>query len=917
MSTERDLVRVSLEVNGHKHRLALPAKETLLETLRERLSLRGTKNGCGEGICGSCTVLVDGRARRACVARTTELSGAKITTIEGLAPGGQLHPLQEAFIQEGAVGCGFCTPGMLMVALALLRADPSPSEGRIKRALQPNLCRCLGYWPILRAIQRAAGQKVQRRCRAQGRTGSLRLIGCSVPRIDAVEKVTGQAVFADDLVVPDMLCAATVRSTCPHARLLDIDASAALGLPGVVAVLTARDIPGENSFGKTVADQPILADDLISYYGQPVALVAANSMELARAAAEKVVVTCELLPPVLMEDTFEAGKPEHVLHHIHISQGDIRAGFERAAVTVEETFRTQRTDPLFLEPPAGVAQVDPQGHLLLHTACQHPYGVQRQIARALAIDEDRVRLLQTTCGGAFGGKVEASVQIHLALLAWRLRCSVKMVYTRAETFLSAVKRHPMLMKYRAAADSRGRLTAMQVTLLADTGAFETSGKAVLFNACHQATGPYRLPNVEVDGYLLRTNTIPSGAQRGFGVPQVAFAHESIMDMLAIELGLGPEEIRQRNLLVSGCRLAGGQRLNGAVPAGDTFRAVCADRPGRLRECFHGTGVAVGLKSVGYSGGVENVARAEVRVGPDGRVAIRTGGLEMGQGAVTILAQIAAEELELEVGQVEVVPIDTSDQLDSGSTEASRLTLSTGQALLQALGCLKGMILGEAADFLATEAWQLSLASGEVRVRGTDRAVSLAELSRHLAAKGRCLEARGQVAFSVPGRSRGPDGEPVFAVDLSFCAARAEVAVDPETGKPRVLSVTLAQDVGRALNPLNVQAQMESGVVMGLGFAQTEEFALEGGVPSSVKLGSYRVPRCRDLPAIRSVLIEQPGEVGPYGAKGIGELPVIPVAAAVANAIYDAVGFRVTELPIARSRLRAFMERKAAREARGD
>lgn len=474
MESQQGQVEISLAVNNRVITLTLPAEETLLFTLRERLSLKGTKNGCDEGVCGSCTILVDGRAMRACKLKTAQLDGAKVTTIEGVAQSSQLHPIQDAFIREGAIGCGFCTPGMVMAALALLETDPRPSEEQIKRALQPNLCRCVGYWPIVRAIRRVTGQPVERHYHAVGQVPSMRVVGQDVPRVDAVEKVTGQAVFADDLDFPDMLYAATVRSAHPYARIRGVDPSSALSLPDVVTVLTARDIPGENAHGKTVADQPILAADAVSYYGQPIALVAAQSLDVARQAAEQVVVDYDPLLPVLTAEEALSLGGANILHQAEVSRGDTRRGFEEAAVVVEDVFRTQRTDPLFLEPPAGVARIDAQEQLVLHAACQYPYGIRRQIARALAIGEDQVRVLQTTCGGAFGGKVEASVHLHLALLAWRLRRPVKMVYTRQETFLGTVKRHPMIMRYRVGADADGKLTAMEIRILADTGAFETS-----------------------------------------------------------------------------------------------------------------------------------------------------------------------------------------------------------------------------------------------------------------------------------------------------------------------------------------------------------------------------------------------------------------------------------------------------------
>lgn len=899
-SRTHDEVMVHFALNGEPVEVMTSGSTSLLELLRGDFHLTGTKRGCEEGVCGVCNVMVDGKSRRACRVMPSQLQGATVTTIEGVALPDRMGPIQSAFVEEGAVGCGFCTPGMVMAAHALLAADPCPSEKRIKEELQPILCRCVGYWPVIRAIRRAAGMAPEPPQRILGNADRLRIVGSSTKRPDAIDKITGAALFADDLTLPGLVYVSTVRSPYPSARIRGIDASSALHCPGVLAVVTAADIPGRNSFGKTVQDQPVLAADLVAYCGQPVALVAAENLDAARAATSLVEVQYEPLPPVLaIQDPLSEAGSTRVLDTLVITRGNVTDGFRAASVVVEETFHTQRTDSLFLEPPAGVGSIDPEGRIVLYVACQDPYGIRRQICAVLSVPEDRIRIVQPVCGGAFGGRVEATLQIHLALAVWKLQRNVKMVYTRSETFLAAVKRHPMSLTYRAGADASGRLTAMRIKILADTGAFETSGKAVLSNACHHAPGPYELKNVHVEGYLCRTNNTPSGAQRGFGVPQVAFCHEAIMDILASKLGISPWEIRERNLLGRGSRLASGQRLTGSVPVRHLLETVRPRTPHLAPEYGKGSGLALGFKSVGYAGGRSNVAQVSVEMDAQGRALVKTGGVEMGQGAHTIVAQIVAEEIGINPDLVLVGPVDTAEELDSGSTEGSRLTIATGKAVVEAACNLKDLLLAEASRILKADKTSLRIDSGGVVASSAGVRLPLAEIVADCHRRGASLRAQGRVSLPVPGSSVDANGVIVSAVDVTFCAARADVEVDPGTGKVKVTALVYAQDVGRAINPANIRAQIDGGIVMGMGLALSEEWEPKGGVQFRPSLAKYHAPRFRDVPQLEEIILEEPGGIGPYGSKGIGELPTIPVAAAIANAIWDAVGVRVRELPVRR------------------
>ncbi len=735
---------------------------------------------------------------------------------------------------------------------------------------------------------------------------SFKTIGKSVVKVDGLEKSDGRSIYAADLSFPGMIHAALVRSIHPHARIISFNASKALGRKGVLAVLTADDIEGVNAFGKNLTDQPILSKDTIDYFGQPIAVIAAETAEIAKKAIQDVVVDYQVLPPVLtLEEARTNADKSYLIQQVEIREGDLESGFSMCSEIVEESFRTQRTDPLFLEPPAGVAEVDNTGVVTIYAACQYPYGMRRQVAAALGLPISSIRIIQTECGGGFGGKVEASVHIYIALVAQKLGRPVKLVMDRAETFLTAVKRHPMVLHYKAGATSDGKLRAMGIEIVSDTGAFETSGIPVLRVACQAATGPYHVPNLLINGWAYRTHHVPSGAQRGFGVPQVAFAHEAIMDELARRLGLSPAAFRERNLLENGSRLPGGQILEGEVPTREVLAALADGTPaidpvspGYIR----GTGMALCFKSVGYSGGDENIARVRLELLQDGSVLMSLGCIDMGQGAYTTLSQLLAEELDIDISRIQIAPIDTNDELDSCSTEGSRATIIVGQAVMAGAREFRCRLVQEAALILKLSPELLSWQGGCIQIKDSSSRLSLPILAKRRGAASGCIRVEGSSKQPKPGDLLADGVSKLSAVDLSYVGATADVEIDPRSGDLKIRALKLVQDVGFAIHPINVRVQVESGAVMGLGFATSEEFLYESGIPASLKLSKYKLPRCKDVPPIESVLIEKPGEIGPYGAKGIGELPTIPVAAAIANALYDAVGLRVTELPMTKKKL---------------
>lgn len=861
-----------LTVNGIPRNMAVGDRTMLLDVLREDLGLTGTKNGCGQGHCGACTVIVDGRAVRSCVTRAARLDGACVETIEGMAAGTSLHPIQEAFVREGAIQCGFCTPGMIMAAKALLDRSPNPQTDEIREALDPNLCRCTGYSAIVRAVRRAAGDDTPDKVDACA-AASTRAVGHSIVRPDARDKATGASIYAADLRFDGMLHAAVVRSRHPHARLTLIDGSQALTMPGVVAVLTAADIPGDRVNGHVRRDWPILVDvgDTVRYMGDAVALVAAASPAAARAAADAVRVDYDPLPGVFSaQEALAAGAPQlhasapaNLLRHIPVRKGDIESGFAAAHVVIEGEYSTPCIEHAFLEPEAGVAVPHEDG-VTVHVGSQIPFEDRRVVAETLGLSEEKVRIIQTAVGGAFGGKEDVSVQAHVALLARATGRPVKLVLSRQESIIVHPKRHATTIRLRVGADRHGKLTAVEAQIWGDSGAYASLGDHVMTRTASHMAGPYAVPNVQVDCWAAYTNNPPAGAMRGFGVPQAAFAMESAMDELAQRLGLHPLELRRRNALSVGSTTPTGQVLRDSVGLIETIdrvqQAVDALGPGVLEPSgpgkVRGWGFACCYKNVGLGGGAPDTAGAEVALLDERHAQVLVGAAENGQGIVGVAAQIAAEELGIAIENISVVVGDTGRTLDGGATTASRQTFITGNAVRLAARRLK-----------------------------VERDASLGNLA----------VVRSSHVYTPPATvPLGQTGDKHFAYGYATQAALVEV--DQKSGSVQVLRVVAAHDVGKAINPQAVRGQIEGGVVMGIGFALSERLELEDGRTLNADLRRYKVPRARQAPAIDSIIVEAPSSEGPYGAKGVGEITSIPTAPAVTNAIRAATGLRITSLP---------------------
>ncbi len=909
---------MNLVVNGIPYTLEPAPGEMLADVLRNRLGLTGTKIGCNEAECGACTVLVDGVPVLSCSYPAPRAEGKHVLTIEGLAANGSLHPLQQAFIEHGAVQCGFCIPGQIMTAYALLQTDPQPTEEVIRHALKDTLCRCAGYPTIVRAIQAAAqslrtGEPISPPPLPPALESPYGTVGHAQPRPDAAAKVSGAAIFTDDLKFDGMLHALALRAGVPHAILRRIDVKKARQLPGVAAVLTAADIPGEHNHGLVTFDWPAMIglDERVRYVGDTLAIVAAETRQIAAEALGLIEVMLE--KQLVISDPVQARRSEapalhphgNMLKHIKVRKGNVAQGFAEAEVTLEHTFHTVTTDHAFMEPECSIARPLPDGRMEIYVGSQIPYSDRSQVARALGWPDERVRIVGQLMGGGFGGKEDITGQIHAALLANATGRPVKLLFDRHESLLVHPKRHATQIRVKMGAKRSGRLTAVETELYGDTGAYASLGEKVLTRATTHSSGPYEVPHAKADCYAMYTNNPPAGAFRGFGVTQSAFAVESMMDMLAEELGLDPVELRRLNALRLGSVTNTGQTLTESVGLLECIDRVDAEirrltegdpfRPRPVEGAAHklrAWGFAAAYKNTGLGGGAPDKAGAEVELYPDGSLEVRTSSAELGQGLVTVLQMTVAEEFNLSPEKVRVLLMDTDLTPDGGPTTASRQTFVTGNAARHAARALRQAVASTLAERYDTPPERVRFIEGLAQVR--EQKIPLGEVVAMMRLEGR--EPRVLYEYWAPAtQPLGQGGDMHFA--YSFGAQAAEVEVDTHTGEVRVLRLVAANDVGRAINPLGLQGQVEGGAMMGLGNALTEHFIVEDGRVVSDRLSRYRIPSITMTPEITSIVVEHPVASGPYGAKGVGELVSIPTTPAITNAIYHAVGVRFDRLPV--------------------
>ncbi len=904
---------VSLIVNGERIERPVDENLSLLRFLREELHLIGTKNGCEKGHCGTCTVIVDGEAKRSCLIKMSRANGLDVTTIEGVkdAEDGTPHYIRQAFLLEGAVQCGFCTPGMILAAKALLDKNDAPTLPEVKEALKNNLCRCTGYAAIERAVLRAAAAK-------RGDPMSLKPperggVGHSAIRKDSPAKARGEALYVDDLPAEHPLVGKLLFSEYPHARIVSIDVSEAEKAEGVAVVLTAGDVPGRNAFGLFVPQQPVLAADETRFLGDVIAAVFAETRQQADKARGLIRVVYEPLEPLLSAlDNFSDDAPrihpdaeKNVVHHVSVRKGDVDKGFGEADVVIEGRYYTPAVEHAYMEPESSLAVPDGMGGVIVRTGSQGSQEYQEMIAESLDLPMDKVRVILTACGGAFGGKEEPAGAIHAALAAYKTGRPAKVVLSREESIRMSTKRHPMHLWMKHGVTKDGKLVAVSSRVVADAGAYMSASKPVVFRSAVTATGPYEVPHFHADSYGVYTHNNPCGAFRGFGSTQACFAAEIQMDKLAEALGMDPAELRRRNGYESGSVTGTGQTLGDGIGYRGTLEAAAAalermkEEFGPLERPAHvklGFGIASSYKNVGIGTGLSDHAGAIAELMRDGRVEIRTGAAEMGQGSDTAAAQIAAQALSIPYDLIDVVSSDTALCPDGGMTTGSRQTFVTGNAVKDACGALKA----ELAPYWPDGAPTADALAATYRAAKENWASVLFERT-YVPPK---TYAHRTDANPDPARKAEE-----YDIHYAYCFASAAVAVevDTESGAVRVLKVAAAQDVGKAINPVNVRGQIEGSVAMGLGYALTEEYRQDETRVITDDLRKLGVPRIGSIPPIEVFIIEEAHSKGPYGAKGIGEVGINPLAPAVSNAVHDAVGARLTELPMTKEKVLAALK----------
>ena len=915
-------ITVEFTVNGQAIRTTVPDNMTLLRFLRDELRLTGAKDGCSSGHCGTCTVIMNAKNTRACLVKMSRVNGATIETIEGLRRNGQLHPIQQAFIQAGAVQCGFCTTGVIMSVKSLLDRNPEPTLEEVKTHLTKNnnICRCTGYISIFDAVQLASRWMTGKEPMPE--TNKKEKIGQSQRFENAQRIVTGKLLYGDDMYPEGVLHGKILWAAHPHANILVVDTSEAERMPGVVAVLTAKDVPGKNQCGVVFRDMPAFADKKVIFIGDPVASVFAETPELAAAALEKIRVEYEVLEGVFSPQ--EAAKPNapqikekgNLCHKATIVRGDVEEAFSRCDVIVEDEYSTPFIEHGFLEPEAGLAFVNEEGTLVVQLATQTVFDDRAQLVDILNLPEEKIRVIQLPIGGAFGGKEDPTLLQHLALGALKTRRPVKMVLSREESLRVHVKRHPAWLHYKTGCTKDGKVLALQARTTLDTGAYISLGVDVLENTVVFGAGPYYIPNLDICGEAWYTNNVPAGAMRGFGVNQVAIAMEQQMDAMARAIGMDPFQFRLINALDVGLPSASDHIMEkGVVSIKETIEAceqafrklqIPEARPGKKI----GYGVASAVKNVGFGHGIPESACAIVELECNGKVTVRHSQHEYGQGAQVGLIKLVMNELGTAAEDIVLIGPDTALTPPTGPTTASRQTFLTGNALVMAARALKDEVTSHAGDELGESPDELEIRGDQVVHPPTGRSIALAKLGSRFVMERTYVPPPSRQMHEVGMCSKL--GKPGFeTMPTHICYAyntqAAVVEVDERTGEVKVLTVVAAVDVGKLLNYETVVGQIYGGVVMGLGMALSEQFIVEKGVNLTDSLYKVRLPAADSTPEIIPVIVEVPHPEGPEGVKGFAEAPSLATAPAILNAIYDALGVRVKSTPADKQRVLAALQ----------
>jgi CO/xanthine dehydrogenase Mo-binding subunit/aerobic-type carbon monoxide dehydrogenase small subunit (CoxS/CutS family) len=888
-----------------------PPARRLSEVLRETLGCRDVKVGCNAGDCGACTVLVDGKAVCACMVPAARVAGHRVDTLAGLnGRDPLLEGLQKAFLHYGAAQCGICTPGMLVAALALLRASPRPGEAEVMDGLAGVLCRCTGYRKIVRAVMEADGFCAERPPVEAGRA-----VGAGAVRLDGGPKVDGSERFGDDVAPAESLALKIIRSPHHHAGFTIGDLGGFMAArPGLDRVLTAADVPGRNCFGVIApfADQPVFAERLVRFRGEAVAAVVgeADAVE-ALADADFPVTWHELAACLSPPEAEAAGAP--VLHEARpgnlltgglVERGDVEAALAGADVVVEREVETGFVEHAYIEPEAGFARRVGE-RLEIFSCTQAPHMDRDEVAAIMGLDAAQVRIVPTAAGGGFGSKLDLALQPFIALAAWVTGRPVRLAYSRQASMASTTKRHPARMKVRVGASRDGRIRGLDFAATFNTGAYASWGPTVANRVPVHASGPYYVPDYRARARAVHTHCAPSGAFRGFGVPQAAIAQETAFDELADRLGIDRLEFRLLNALDNGLPTATGQVFATGVgikaclealrPCWQKARQTAADANREADGARRGVGLAAGWYGCGNTS-LPNPSTMRCGIRADGTVVLHQGAVDIGQGSNTVVAQIFADALGVPLERIRLIGPDTDLTPDAGKTSASRQTYVSGNAARLAGEALKRRIVRLAN---VSEGASLQVGKGEIvltEAGGARRHIDL----RALPVERDDYVLASQATYDPPTKPLDNKGQGIPYAVFGYAAQMVELQVDMALGTVKLEKFTAAHDVGRAINPVLVEGQVEGGIAQGLGMALMEEF-----IPGRTEnLHDYLIPTIGDVPEIETIIVEVADRHGPYGAKGLGEHVLVPTAPAILNAIRDATGAVLARLPATPDRVRA-------------
>ncbi len=919
---------INIDVNGNHYEVAIKPNITLLDFLREELKLTGTKKGCELGDCGACTIIMDGKAVNSCLVLAIEADGKKIETIEGLANGDELHPIQSAFIEKGGIQCGYCTPGMIMRTKSILDNNPNPTTEEIKKQLSGNLCRCTGYTKIIEAVETAKDYlngvtPKELEFMPQKSAMNLSVVGKRLAKIDSPDKSTGRALFTDDISLPNMLYGKLLLSTKAHANLLSVDTSEALKLPGVKAIMTGADVP-DATWGTSPAryDEYILAKGKVRYVGDVIAAVAAVDEETCYKALELIKVEYKELPavfdpieamkdgaPRLFADKYENNINTHVDHHF----GDIEKGFAEADYIREERFEGNRTYQNPMEPHCSIAEWDRHGKVTLYTSTQVVHYVHHQLARILNILQGNVRVIMTNVGGGFGAKAATTtIEIMSIFLARKTGQAVKMRFSREEMYLYGRGRHKQIIDLKIGVKKDGTITAVKQQAILEGGAYSSFGIVSTYYAGSMLATLYKFPNYKYDGYRVNTNLPPCGAFRGHGCPHPRFAFESLLTLIANDIGMDSIDIRLKNAMepnyhtcndldINSCELtaciekvrenSGWNEKKGKLPKGRGIGIGCGG-------FVSGAGYPIYRSKFPHSSAI-------IKIQEDGSKAVLLiGDADIGQGSDTVLAMAACEALGISFNRINVISADSDITPIGFGAYSSRVTLMGGNASKMAGEDIKTQLLPIAASMLHCDVNTIDAKENRFYIKeNPEKYVHWEDVAFEFFSKKGPLVGRGH--YSPPeGLGGSYKGAAVgTSPAYSFSATICEVDVDMETGKVKVLNFWDAHDCGTAVNPLLVEGQAEGAVLMGMSevLYENEVFDKDGKMLNA-DLHNYIIATTADMPEIHSTIVDSFEPAGPYGAKEVGEGATLPILGALANAIADAIGARIYKLPITPQRV---------------